>query len=690
MFNFILSDKLFNSGTDTWDETISLNDLPTTAKKYRKAPVNWNKLQYAFTRNQKYFGLFPTFTVQLGFTNGYPRKVNFPPNTSDGAKSWIDNLFWVRGINGEIGIVISAFNAQTHQFETFVNGMGNFETIQSKQFQTELQVIDPLFVRDILNKDSIDFDYQQMTDSYSVNHAVEDIWDAPKFDVLRIYGNPATNSNTGYIDNAVIVYPFQLFERLTALITGKRNAFCSSFFAKAGIDRDENGDLYTVDGEGAFNVITTGRFIRGYKYGDLKSGTGTILVINGSDTIIGTNSIFLTELSVGEELIDINGNKIGIITTISDNNTLTLYNSALYDYSGSFRYQNPSDSSTLILSLDKVFKSFSAIYGLGLTIKTNNNGFNYVSIEKIINFYDNNVSSVIKEPKDLVITFDEDWRYNELEVGYNKFQKNPNNVYGNSEYNNKASYVIPTKFVAKKLSLTSDIRTDTTGIQLCLDNLHNVNPDDQSQNIYDTEIFIISSYNDGTRLRSRNNQNGITVMPGTIYGDPTNGDYSHNLELSPARMVYNWGSIIRTMIDGYQDSVLQFQNAEELTRLATKLSSETHAVSDCANIPIKNLDVPFLSGYEANFSSPFGIEEIFNLKNNPFGLIKFWDNISNVWRYGWVKEVSTEPIDKKTNWKIAIASSHVTPIEKQWKLKILSGLYLEMLSGGDILLINQN
>lgn len=690
MYNFKLTDNLYSN--DSWDKTIELNNLPTNKKAYRKAPVNWNKMQYAFTRNSKYYGLFPSFTAQLGLTNGGVRNANLKPSPSDGAKSWADNIFWKRGINGEILIDISAFNPQTRRYETFISGIGNSETIASKRYQTDVEVIDKLFIQDILNKDNTEFDYQQMTDSYSVDHLVNDIWETPTiynngFCTLRIYGQPKTNGDTGYVDNVAAVYPFQLFEKIVALMTGKRNAFYSSFFAKAGIDRDESGEFYTEDGPGAYILITTGRFIRGYKYSDMKNGTGIITSELGVKTIVGENTLFNTELAVGEQLRDSNGIIIGMIQSISDNSHLTLQNNAEYNYSGSFTYQNLSDNSTLIISFEKLFKAFSAIFCLGMTVKNNTNGFSYVSVEKLQNFYNNQVVAVINNPKDLTITFDQDWRCNEIEVGYNKFQKNKDNSYGNNEFNNKSLYSVPSKFIKKNFQITSDIRFDSTGIQLCMDNIKSPSEEDSSQDQFDNEIFGISSYNDGDRFRSRNNHN-ITVMPGSIYGDPTNGNYNLNFELSPARMLKNWGSIIR--INTNDDLILTFQKSEQLTRLSTRLIGETNWVSDSANIPVKDFDKPFLSGYEANLSSQFGVSEILALKANPFGLIKFWDNINNVWRYGYVKEASTQPIDKKTNWKLAIATDDVDPIERRWKLKLLSGKYLQLLNGKDLLLINQN
>jgi hypothetical protein len=154
-------------------------------------------------------------------------------------------------------------------------------------------------------------------------------------------------------------------------------------------------------------------------------------------------------------------------------------------------------------------------------------------------------------------------------------------------------------------------------------------------------------------------------------------------------MINNWGAMIRINLDNYLDKSLIFQKSEELTKLSTLALFETRTTSDGVNIPISDLPEPYLSGYEANFSAPFGMDEILKLKMNPFGLVKFWDNINYTWRYGWLKEAGTEPIDKKTNWKIAIASKYITPIEQKGKLLMLNGQYVHLQKDGDILLYNQ-
>jgi len=307
-----------------------------------------------------------------------------------------------------------------------------------------------------------------------------------------------------------------------------------------------------------------------------------------------------------------------------------------------------------------------------------------IQIEEKEYFYDTNVIAQITTPKDLEITFNPNFRYNSVNVGYSKAQKNSENPYGNGDYNSRSIYGAPVKYIKNSLELTSEIRADATGIQICLDNLHIPATEDNTQTEFDNEIFVISSYVNGGILRSRNDYEY------TIYNSYGDNDSFLNIDISPARNLRRSGNIIRTFLDKQTDKSLMFQKSEGLSKVGSKHTSETSPIFECADVPIISLNQPFLSEYEANFNAPFGIDEIFMLKNNPYGIVRFWDYINNDWQYGWIEEVSTEPIDKKTNWRVSIISQYVTPIPQTFKLKMLSGDYFEYFEGGNFVLLNQN
>ena len=67
-----------------------------------------------------------------------------------------------------------------------------------------------------------------------------------------------------------------------------------------------------------------------------QNGTGTISASTASTTVAGTGTLFTTELSGGECLVDDEGNVLGYVATITDDVTLDLVANSNEDYDGSY------------------------------------------------------------------------------------------------------------------------------------------------------------------------------------------------------------------------------------------------------------------------------------------------------------------------------------------------------------------
>jgi hypothetical protein len=567
MYNFILSHTV-GGVTDT----IQINNFPGTASEYKAAPVNWNKMQYTFTRNEKYDALFPTFTAQLGFVKG--------------AKTWIDNIFDTYGRNAEINVIISAYNSDTYKFETFMTGIINMETVSVKYKQTDCDIIDNSFIHKILDRDSIPFDFKQdkCFDDLFINVAPASFVD------LTVIGSNTTRT-------VKAVYPHKLFERAIACLTGTENGFYSELFGRIA-------DGYSADGKYSRYMLTTGRLLRGY-----------------SET-----------------------------------------------------------ESTLNTTFESLFKSFNAIGNLGMAITGD---ITYtVNVDEKINFYDSNVILNKDSPRDLEFSFNQKYTMASVEVGYEKIMQNQNNIFGSGEYNQKSIYAVPLKATSNNFQILCPYRADGTAINICLD--LGKTGTDENQNQFDNEIFIIVAKEIGGDLTSTNAVDFETVSG--IYGSAL----QINMEISPVRMLYSWGNVLRSALEIDKTKYMVFQKNEGLSKLSTKKFSEAGTYTDCGDVQISNLDQPFLDNKIVGFNSQLTINEILSLKNNPVGLIKFWDYINEQDAYCWITEASTEPIDKKVNWQGCLISSYITPIEITFKFKLMDRGYIELLDGGKLLLLNQN
>jgi len=83
-------------------------------------------------------------------------------------------------------------------------------------------------------------------------------------------------------------------------------------------------------------------------------------------------------------------------------------------------------------------------------------------------------------------------------------------------------------------------------------------------------------------------------------------------------------------------------------------------------------------------------EDILAIKSNPGGIFKIFDYRSNQYKYGWINELPSNPIDKETNGELLIASESVIVVAQKKKIKLLNGGFMLNLTGGYLLRLEQN
>ena len=137
----------------------------------------------------------------------------------------------------------------------------------------------------------------------------------------------------------------------------------------SGIANALKYDLY-INNEGVYEEV---------ELNSLK--TGEILVTEDSTVVVGSSTLFLSELTVGSTLYNNTGTKLGIVASITDNLNLVLTKVADDTYAGAYRSQtfyfiNPTTSS--------VFTYNDIIKGTYKLVATYNNACTSVSKEWII------------------------------------------------------------------------------------------------------------------------------------------------------------------------------------------------------------------------------------------------------------------------------------------------------------------
>ena len=312
---------------------------------------------------------------------------------------------------------------------------------------------------------------------------------------------------------------------------------------------------------------------------------------------------------------------------------------------------NNLNVATLSISFEKLFKSFDALLNLGMGIEYDNLDRPFVVIEHKVYFYQPHVILQLDTISDLVYLPDETFLFSKVDVGYDKFQND--NPYGMTEYNNKTTYSTPLIPFDKTLNITSTIRADGTGIEQLRTSQKTV--DEAKELKLDNEIFVVCCHRstadaNGYVLTSLHDEN--TVLAGLV-GSP---EIEFNTDIVPAQMFNNWSDIVSVGLQHNLSDNIIFQHSKKPVNVATKnVNGDQPWRYENQDIPISSLKTPYLSGMKAQFNAPLGLIEIKAIETNRNGLVAFYDYTTQEYQFGWIKEVSTNPVDKTTTWELQMA-----------------------------------
>lgn len=330
-----------------------------------------------------------------------------------------------------------------------------------------------------------------------------------------------------------------------------------------------------------------------------------------------------------------------------------------------------TDEANLTTTFKDFFASYGALFGLGAGIERKN-GVSYLSIEPLRYYFQDDVMFTIDVLTDLVIMPNKELIFNKISCGFENYETQNSDI-GQTEYNTKAEYAVPTRGFEKELKVLSKYRGDGTSINR-LQILGSTGEQNKKDDL-DDSIFIVDSVekNDGTLKAA-------TVDP----FDNIGGIYStalsyNNAVMSPARVLYNNSELITPSLEKLSsDKKIVYQSNESLSKLYSKKKGENTTITEKTDFQKNDLKPAFLSPLMCKFSAPLTPEMISELTNNPYRKVRINDYINKIYLLGWVKEATTKPIDNSTNWVVWIASSN------SQKEKI----YLQFMNGENIQLQN--
>jgi hypothetical protein len=327
----------------------------------------------------------------------------------------------------------------------------------------------------------------------------------------------------------------------------------------------------------------------------------------------------------------------------------------------------------LSYSFSDWFNNYDKILCLGAGVKYEGGQYKlYVDDRK--EFYKNELVYTVTELE--VDTFESEKMlelyYSEVEVGSN-YQK-LEEIGALEEYNSKQKYSTPvlnenkldllTKWIYAAYPFEAARRqafigTETTDYKL------------------DNDNFMFQTYRDGGFVQWSAQDfaeiNGLTGLTTYI-----------NLTITPQRVLRErFGWLINTGFRGYQSDELKYNVSDIVTDLSTRRISEGDVIVENSNIPIQELESPKFTGRRIRFSAPVSSDTFTLLQNNPYGIVKYPDPLTEIDGYMYLDEVSTTLIDKKTNWE----GREITGFSEEGAFRLLQdGSYRLLETGGRRLL----
>jgi len=293
----------------------------------------------------------------------------------------------------------------------------------------------------------------------------------------------------------------------------------------------------------------------------------------------------------------------------------------------------------LYATLKEAYSSFDAIDALGMGIETIE-GQQVVRIEKIQHFYQNvsilklgRVSNLDKKPA-------AEHFYNEIQVGYEKWQIQ--DFGGLDEVNSKRKYTAPITQIKNTYSaickyITAGGLIETIRRSQYIDASTKDNGNDNSN-------FIICLLRSATGFISERNQNiDITgvASPETRY----------NAAITPARMLKQHEPKIKGGLLKQLKKNLTFSYGEGNYTAGTQKSGEPTILLENQDKLIEQLAAPLWEAEHYNFDYYLTDSQLKEIRKNPYGFITFEDEDGN-YKKGFIDELKRNKFTKKTEFTL--------------------------------------
>lgn len=305
----------------------------------------------------------------------------------------------------------------------------------------------------------------------------------------------------------------------------------------------------------------------------------------------------------------------------------------------------------LIFRFKEAFDSYAKLKGLAMRIVEEDDGSYWIEIEKKEDLYSNNVALTLtsKDIKDKTYEREryKDHFYGDIDVGYaieadnidgglsewcssSKFTTKLSTV--KNTLDRKISYLASTVPIEKQRRLPADSTATKEGAN-------------------DNNNFFIDLYNDPVLGLVQRESQGFSEVNGL-----TNIDTYLNLMLTPKQILITSGFDLNVGLAKYPSSKIIYDSSKKTTAFNWKYTGDDTLYTESADEIAGSLENPLFSGNIVKFDAPLSIENFLLIRSDTTKQIKYWNPIDQEYNYGWIIEVSTEPVSSDTNWEILEAN----------------------------------
>lgn len=287
----------------------------------------------------------------------------------------------------------------------------------------------------------------------------------------------------------------------------------------------------------------------------------------------------------------------------------------------------PISQRSIFANLKDQYNSLNALNPVGLCTEYVD-GKERVRLEDISFFYRSEVVLELGQVNDLKLSVAQEYFYNQVDVGYEKWGSNQDNSL--DEFNTKQTRVTPItqlKGVYGALSkypasgyLIEDVRRDR----------YETSSNKEGSN--DKTNFLVCVSRSGSVFRPERNENFVELnnvfSPDTIY----------NARISPARNMRRHWRMISSCFRFLTDRPLKFQQGEANYLLESRMVGETQRVAENATVNGSDLTRPLWINEYYDFSVRLPAFQRKLIEQNPYGLITFKDSGGRT-KKGYLKEL---------------------------------------------------